>query len=56
MYASAMVLKTDRPIPQMEELTRKTLAEINPKLSVVRFQTLMSRLRGCSVRIDCLRG
>jgi macrolide transport system ATP-binding/permease protein len=46
MYASAMVLKTDRPIPQMEELTRKTLAEINPNLSVVNFQTFDEQIAG----------
>ena len=46
MYASAMVLKTDRSIPQMEELTRKTLAEINPNLSVVNFQTFDEQIAG----------
>ena len=39
MYAGAIVLKTSRPVPEMEELARKTLAGINPNLSVVRFQT-----------------
>src|SRR5262249_15988001 len=43
---SAIVLKTDRPIPQMEELTRKTLAEINPNLSVQNFQTFDEQIAG----------
>jgi predicted permease len=46
MYASAIVLKTDRPVPQMEELTRKTLQEINPNLSVKTFQTFDEQIAG----------
>ncbi len=44
MYAGAIVLKTSRPIPEMEELARKTLAEINPNLSVVRFQSFSAQI------------
>jgi ABC-type antimicrobial peptide transport system permease subunit len=44
MYAGAIVLKTSRPVPEMEELSRKTLAGINPNLSVVRFQTFTAQI------------
>jgi predicted permease len=44
MYAGAIVLKTIRPMPDMEELARKTLAGINPNLSVVRFQTFTAQI------------
>jgi predicted permease len=40
MYARAIVLKTKWPAPDMETLTRQTLARINPNLAVVKFQTL----------------
>jgi len=46
MYAGAVVLKTNRPVPEMEELARKTLAGINPNLSVVRFQTFTAQIAG----------
>jgi predicted permease len=44
MYAGAIVLETNRPIPQMEMLARKTLAVINPNLSVVKFQTFAAQI------------
>jgi predicted permease len=44
MYAGGIVLETSRPLPEMEELARKTLAEINPNLSVVRFQTFTAQI------------
>jgi macrolide transport system ATP-binding/permease protein len=44
MYAGAIVLKTTRPVPEMEELARKTLAGINPNLSVVRFQSFSAQI------------
>jgi predicted permease len=44
MYAGAVVLKTDRAIPGMEDLARKTLVGINPNLSVVRFQTFEAQI------------
>src|ERR1035438_1371327 len=39
LYAGTMVLETVQPINDMEKLTRKTLASINPNLTVVQFQT-----------------
>lgn len=39
LYAGALVLQTQAPVNNMEELTRKTLAEINPNLAIVKFQT-----------------
>jgi macrolide transport system ATP-binding/permease protein len=39
LYAGAVVLETERPMSNMEELARGTLAEINPNLAVVKFQT-----------------
>jgi predicted permease len=39
LYAGAIVLKTDRPIDNMQSITRQTLAAINPNLTVVKFQT-----------------
>jgi predicted permease len=39
MYAGAIVLKTDRPMNDMESIARTTLSTINPNLSVVKFQT-----------------
>lgn len=44
MYAGAIVLETDRPVPDMENLTRRTLAGINPNLSVVKFQTFEAQI------------
>lgn len=44
MYANAIVLKTSRPVPDMEELARKTLARINPNLSVMRFQSFTEQI------------
>jgi predicted permease len=39
MYARSIVLKTAWPAPNLETLTRQTLARINPNLAVVKFQT-----------------
>ena len=44
LYVGAIVLKTDRPMPGMEELVRKTLFSINPNLSVVKFQTFGAQI------------
>src|SRR5215467_8608617 len=38
LYAGALVLETQWPVNNMEQLTGKTLAEINPNLAVVKFQ------------------
>jgi macrolide transport system ATP-binding/permease protein len=39
LYAGAIVLATDRPMDNMEALARRTLASINPNLTIVKFQT-----------------
>jgi ABC-type antimicrobial peptide transport system permease subunit len=39
LYAGAVVIETSRPMSEMETLARKTLAGINPNLTVVKFQT-----------------
>ncbi|MEO6923981.1 MAG: ADOP family duplicated permease, partial [Bryocella sp.] len=39
MYAGAIVLETAHPVDDMQSLARKTLAGINPNLTVVKFQT-----------------
>src|SRR5215469_4147636 len=44
MYAGAVVLRTDRPIDNMETLARRTLSAINSNLSVVRFQTFSAQI------------
>lgn len=39
LYSGAIVIQTDRPISNMAALTQRTLASINPNLTIVRFQT-----------------
>lgn len=39
LYVGALVLQTDRPMNDMEAIARKTLGEINPNLTIVKFQT-----------------
>jgi ABC-type antimicrobial peptide transport system permease subunit len=39
LYAGAIVIQTERPMDNMQSLTRQTLAAINPNLTVVKFQT-----------------
>jgi macrolide transport system ATP-binding/permease protein len=39
LYAGAIVLETEQPMNDMESLSRRTLAAINPNLTVVKFQT-----------------
>jgi predicted permease len=39
LYAGAVVVQTLAPVNNMEQLARQTLAEINPNLAVVKFQT-----------------
>jgi macrolide transport system ATP-binding/permease protein len=39
LYAGAIVIETDRPMDNMETLARRTLASINPNLTIVKFQT-----------------
>ncbi len=44
LYAGTMVLETARPMSDLESITRKTLAEINPNLTVVKFQTFDAQI------------
>jgi macrolide transport system ATP-binding/permease protein len=44
MYAGAIVLRTNRPMNDMESVARRTLSGINPNLSVVRFQTFDAQI------------
>jgi len=39
LYAGAMVIETARPMSDMESIARRTLAAINPNLTVTKFQT-----------------
>jgi ABC-type antimicrobial peptide transport system permease subunit len=39
LYAGAIVIETARPMSDMETIARRTLAGINPNLTVVKFQT-----------------
>lgn len=39
LYLGAIVIETERPINNMEKLARTTLADINPNLTVMKFQT-----------------
>jgi macrolide transport system ATP-binding/permease protein len=39
LYAGTIVLETSRPMDEMQAIVRKTLAGINPNLTVVKFQT-----------------
>jgi predicted permease len=44
LYAGAIVLETARPMSDMESLVRRTLAGINPNLTVVKFQTFDAQI------------
>jgi macrolide transport system ATP-binding/permease protein len=44
LYAGTMVLETARPMSDLESITRKTLAEINPNLTVVKYQTFDAQI------------
>ena len=39
LYVGALVVQTDRPMNDMENIARKTLGAINPNLTIVKFQT-----------------
>ena len=39
LYAGAIVLQTERPMDNLESLARRTLASVNPNLTVMKFQT-----------------
>jgi ABC-type antimicrobial peptide transport system permease subunit len=44
LYAGTMVLETAQPVSDMEKIVRKTLASINPNLTVVQFQTFNEQI------------
>jgi macrolide transport system ATP-binding/permease protein len=44
VYIGAMVLDTARLMPNMEAIAQRTLASINPNLSVVKFQTFGAQI------------
>lgn len=44
MYAGAVVLETNHPVPEMEKTARQTLASINTNLSVVKFQSFEAQI------------
>ena len=46
LYAEAMVIQTERPVPDMEKLAGETLASINPNLTIVKFQTFQQQIDG----------
>jgi macrolide transport system ATP-binding/permease protein len=39
LYAGALVVQTERPVNQMAAIAQRTLANVNPNLTVVKFQT-----------------
>jgi macrolide transport system ATP-binding/permease protein len=47
LYAGAIVLQTDRPMNNIEALTRQTLSSINLNLTVVKFQTFEQQIADC---------
>lgn len=44
LYAGAIVLDTREPMNNMESLTRQTLADINPNLTIVKFQAFSQQV------------
>jgi macrolide transport system ATP-binding/permease protein len=44
LYAGAIVVQTSHPEPDMEKLARDTLADINPNLTIVKFQTFQQQI------------
>jgi len=44
MYAGAIVVQTSRPIGSFEKLAGDTLANINPNLTIVKFQTFQQQI------------
>ena len=44
LYAGTMVIETAAPMSNIEELTRRTLAEINPNFTVVLFQKFSDQI------------
>jgi len=44
MYAGAMVIETERPIADFEKIVGDTLANINPNLTIVKFETFQQQI------------
>jgi macrolide transport system ATP-binding/permease protein len=44
LYAGAIVIATEAPMPEMESLARQTLSGINPNLAVVKFETFSKQI------------
>jgi macrolide transport system ATP-binding/permease protein len=44
MYAGALVIQTNRPVPGFEKIVADTLASINPNLTIVKFQTFQQQI------------
>jgi macrolide transport system ATP-binding/permease protein len=44
LYAGAIVVETAHPMPDMEAMARQTLADINPNLAIVKFQTFQEQI------------
>jgi macrolide transport system ATP-binding/permease protein len=44
LYVSGIVLQTARPVSGMAAIARRTLASINPDISVVKFQTFQAQI------------
>jgi macrolide transport system ATP-binding/permease protein len=44
LFAGALVIQTDRPIPGFEKIVGDTLASINPNLTIVKFQTFQQQI------------
>lgn len=44
LYAGALVIQTNRPVPGFEKIVGDTLASINPNLTVVKFQTFQQQI------------
>jgi ABC-type antimicrobial peptide transport system permease subunit len=44
LYAGAIVIETDRPMDDMEVIARRTLAGINPNLTVVQFEAFAGQI------------
>jgi macrolide transport system ATP-binding/permease protein len=44
MYAGALVIQTNRPVPGFEKIVGDALASINPNLTIVKFQTFQQQI------------
>jgi predicted permease len=44
MYAGALVIQTNRPVPGFEKVVGDTLASISPNLTIVKFQTFQQQI------------